>query len=568
MNKGNEKEKSLSHQFLIRNHFWFGVAIFAAMLSAVINLSVSWLIKRVLDYMTYGNDDLSHLIFIAVVIIVMCAFDGGISSISKPKYIKRAIKNYKEFAFDKLIKKKLFAFDEDDSNKYLSALTNDMAMIEKNYLDQQVTLVMDVILLIGAIILMINYSIELTLSSLLLFSIPILISVIAGKKLKDADVKVSNNNVLFTGFVKDCLVGFDLIKEYQSEKSIYTKLVEENNKLEQSKAESRYIQGIVMLFSGLAGIISQLGLFFIGVYLANINPTITPGTVIVFVQLMNFVIMPISEIPIIVANRKAAIALIQKFEEALNSTESSKGTHITSLKKEIVLDSVSYIADNGKVILDNISKTFVLGKSYAVVGASGSGKTSLLKILTGSLTNYSGSIIVDGKTVDRNNNESLLDIVTLIQQNVFIFNASIYDNITMFQKKEGYLIDEVVKKAQLSKLMDDKSLDYICGENGGALSGGEKQRISIARCFLRNTPVILADEITAALDRASSNLLIDTLLEMKDKLRIVVTHKLFSEELTKYDEIIVIKDGRIVEYGSYDELCNKKGHFMKMLDFD
>ena len=204
---------------------------------------------------------------------------------------------------------------------------------------------------------------------------------------------------------------------------------------------------------------------------------------------------------------------------------------------------------------------FETGKSYAIVGGSGSGKSTLLNLMMDSENGYKGNILLDGVELKEIAPESLYDLISVIQQNVFVFNASIKDNVSMFREFPKEELDNVIRKAHLKELIMERGEDYLCGENGKGLSGGEKQRVSIARSLLRKSSVLLVDEATAALDARTAHQVSDNILDLSDMTRIVVTHTLEEAQMKRYDEIIVLKNGQITEKGSFDELMAKKEYF-------
>ena len=156
------------------------------------------------------------------------------------------------------------------------------------------------------------------------------------------------------------------------------------------------------------------------------------------------------------------------------------------------------------------------------------------------------------------------EIESIIQQNVFVFNATIKDNITMFRDFSDEQIDEAIRLSGLTALIEEKGADYLCGENGGGLSGGEKQRISIARSLLKKSQVLLVDEATAALDAETAYQVSGAILGLEDVTSIVVTHSLEEGLLKQYDGIITLKNGAIVEAGTFDELIEEKGYFYSL----
>ncbi|MDY6227662.1 MAG: ATP-binding cassette domain-containing protein [Clostridium sp.] len=208
--------------------------------------------------------------------------------------------------------------------------------------------------------------------------------------------------------------------------------------------------------------------------------------------------------------------------------------------------------------------TFEKGKSYAVVGSSGSGKSTLLRLLLGFFKNYEGIVYVDNNNLKDISLDSLYDVVSVIQQNVFLFNRSIKDNITMFKEFNINKVERAINISGLSNLISDKGLDYKCGEEGSNLSGGEKQRISIARCLLRETPILLMDEATAALDNQIAFQVENDILSISGLTRIIVTYKLEETLLDKYDEIVVLKEGQVEEKGTFKELMELRGYFYSL----
>ncbi len=231
------------------------------------------------------------------------------------------------------------------------------------------------------------------------------------------------------------------------------------------------------------------------------------------------------------------------------------------MEREIRLEGVSFSYDGQKQVLHSLSARFEAGKAYALVGGSGSGKSTLLNLLMGAGAAYEGKILMDGREVRDLSPESLYGLMSVIQQNVFVFNASVRDNVTMFRSFPQEELEQAMGHAHLTELLQERGENYLCGENGKNLSGGEKQRISIARSLLKRSSVLLADEATAALDAQTAHQVTSDLLDLTGVTRIIVTHGLEESLLRRYDGILVLKDGRIAETGAFDELMEKKGYF-------
>ena len=304
------------------------------------------------------------------------------------------------------------------------------------------------------------------------------------------------------------------------------------------------MQVLVQMFGSVAGIIAQLGVFLFGAYFALKGKNVTAGTTIVFVQLMNYVLTPIGTVPTCIAERKAARALVEKVAEALsaNVRNEVESTHL-ALEGSITIKDLSFGYDPGNAVLKNINYTFEHGKKYAIVGASGSGKSTLLNLLMASYENYEGTIHYDATELRAIHSNNLYEIQSIIQQNVFVFNATIKDNITMFRPFPDEQINKAIRLSGLSALVAEKGADYLCGENGCGLSGGEKQRISIARSLLNQSQVLLVDEATAALDPETAYQVSSAILKLRNVTSIVVTHILEESLLKQYDGILALKNG-------------------------
>ncbi len=203
-------------------------------------------------------------------------------------------------------------------------------------------------------------------------------------------------------------------------------------------------------------------------------------------------------------------------------------------------------------------------KKYAIVGQSGCGKSTLLNLLMASHSDYEGEINYGGTELRAMNSGDLYEMQSIVQQNVFVFNATIRDNITMFQHFPEEQINEAIRLSGLSALIEEKGEDYLCGENGSGLSGGEKQRISIARSLLKHSKVLLVDEATSALDAETAYQVSGAILGLEGITGIVVTHALDESLLRRYDSILTLKNGKIVEEGTFDSLIAEKGYFYSL----
>lgn len=556
--------KQLRGQFFYKNIPIFCLAVFAALAAGSLNLILSWIIQQLMDTAAGKSGALSFrtLLLISAGFVLLCAGLSLLNYASQPRFLELAMRQYKDFAFKKLIGKSISSFRDESAAGYLSALTNDAASIETNYLAQMLAMITKAVTFIGALLLMCRYSLLMTAIAAGLTVLPLIASLLTGNRLQAVESRVSERNGEFTAALSDCLAGFTVVKNFKAEREIFRLFAQSNKALEHEKFTGRRIKTLVGMIGAVTGIFAQLGVFIAGVYLSMKGGSMTPGAVVLFVNLMNFIISPIAELPGLLACRKAALGLVDKLAAALERSSFREGSEtLNKLEHGIRLENVSFAYEPGKTVLHGINAEFEAGRAYALVGGSGSGKSTLLNLLMAAETNYSGHILADGIELSDISTESLYGTIAAIQQNVFVFNASIKDNVSMFRDFPKTEMDEAIARAHLGALIRERGEDYLCGENGSGLSGGEKQRISIARSLLKKSSVLLADEVTAALDAQTAHRVSSDILDLQGITRIVVTHTLEESLLRRYDKIFVLRGGRIEEAGSFADLMANKGYF-------
>ncbi|MBQ4425090.1 MAG: ABC transporter ATP-binding protein, partial [Lachnospiraceae bacterium] len=452
-----------------------------------------------------------------------------------------------------------------NSSLYLSALSNDVNTIETEFIGRLQNTVQVGIAFIGALGLMLWCSPLLTLIAIGFSLLPIIVSVVLGNKAAIAEKNVSDQKESYTGMLKDALMGFSVIKSFKAEKSIAALHDHSNEDVAEASKKRTKVNVLVSYSSGVAGAILQFGVFFVAAAMALSGRGITAGTAIVFVQLLNYVLGPIQAFPVFFAGTKSAFGLIDKLAAALNKNVPDEGEQIPpQLTEGISVRNLAFAYEEGKPVLCDVDMDLRAGGCYALVGGSGSGKSTILNLMMASSKNYQGEILYDGKELKTVSTDSLYDLVSIIQQNVFVFNSTIRDNITMFSRFPEEEIDRAVRLSGLKKLIDEKGADYRCGENGSGLSGGERQRISIARALLRKTPVLFVDEATASLDAETSFEVLDAILKLDGYTRVIVTHDLDENILRRCSGLFALKNGEVSEQGTFEELMNRKGYFYSL----
>ena len=561
------RRRAFTQQFYKGNIGNLALTFLHLFIMAAGNLLVSWLMQVLID-LTTGNEGVftfRQVALYAVLCMVLIAFGMWLGWLGRPRFVAKAIGQYKELVFQKISEKGISAFSGENTSFYLSALSNDANAIETDYLCNIILLINDFLFFFGALGLMVWYSPLLTLIGIVWALLPMVASILVGNRVAEAEKILSAKNECYMSTLTDSLSGFSVVKSFKAEAAMCRLFAQRIKETTEAKTLRRKMIILVQSLGMIAGYIAQFGVFLAGAALALNGHAISAGTVIAFVNLMNYVVNPIGSVPQYLAQCKASLALIDKLADSLEeNVRTEGGENKTELKNAISVQNLSFGYEPEKPVLHNVNFTFETGKSYAIVGASGSGKSTLLHLLMASRSDYSGSILYDDTELRHISSESLYELISVVQQNVFIFNASIRDNITMFSDFPQQEVERAIELSGLSALIAERGNDYLCGENGSGLSGGEKQRISIARSLLKKSQVLLVDEATAALDAQTAYQVSNAILDLKQLTRIVITHSLDENLLSRYDCVLAIQNGNIVESGTFHELMNQKGYFYSL----
>ena len=532
------------------------------------NIAFAYSIKIIIDSgMSQNREALTQAILIGAIVIFIYASLNFISLRLRNKLVRQIMSRYKNKVFKSILDRDYREFSKEKSGKFISILTENMKKIEQDYLHQYFNISKNISLMIFSLVAMFIGNWFLTLLVIIASIIPMMISGFIGQK----SASLQNSSMIadqkYLAKVKDILAGFLVIKSFNVKEAIRQDYKNESEKLD----EIYFIKGkfdvLSNVISQLSGMIVFLVAFGGGMYLVFGGHT-TIGSVTAIVQLVNFVVMPLNEIGMGMSKFREGQATLNSFE-VKDVIELQTGKTKEYFDDVISFSNVDFSYPNAEEkIFNHLSLQIKKGEKIAIVGMSGSGKSTLLNLLLRFYDVTSGYISIDNQDLQAISAESLYNLMTIVQQDVYIFDDTLKANITLNQFFTDEEIKQAVQQSGLESyvLENESGLQALCGENGSNLSGGERQRLSIARALIRKTPILLLDEVTSSLDNKVTTEIENSILEIQDLTVLVVTHKLNKSMLKKYNRILFMKNGVIVEDGSFDNLMDRKGEFYKLVE--
>lgn len=532
------------------------------------NIAFAYSIKGIIDSgMSQNREALTQAVLVGAAVIFIYAGLNFISLRLRNKLVRQIMSKYKNKVFQSILDRDYRDFSKEKSGKFISVLTENMKKIEQDYLHQYFNISKNLSLMIFSLLAMFIGNWFLTLLVIIASIIPMMISGFIGQKSASLQKRAIIADQKYLAKVKDILAGFLVIKSFNVKDAICVDYSHETEKFD----EINFIKGkfdvLANVISQLSGMIVFLVAFGGGMYLV-FNGSTTIGSVTAIVQLVNFVVMPLNEVGM----------GISKFREGQTTLDAFEVKDVTELQtgetKEYFDDVISFsnidfsYPNTEEKIFNHLSLKIQKGEKIAIVGMSGSGKSTLLNLLLRFYDVTRGHISIDNQDIQAISAESLYNLMTIVQQDVYIFDDTLRANITLNQSFTDEEIKQAVQQSGLESyvLENESGLQALCGENGSNLSGGQKQRLSIARALIRKTPILLLDEATSSLDNQVTTEIENSILDIQDLTALVVTHKLNENILKRYDRILFMKAGDIVEDGSFGDLMDRRGEFYKLFE--
>lgn len=476
------------------------------------------------------------------------------------------------------MRRKLFAhlqkhsfeyYDEKKTGELMSRLTTDLFDISEVAHHGPEDVFITVMSICGAFVLMWNVHEQLAIGTIILIPILAIGLSIFNKKMKNVNRKIYSQLGEFNAGLENSLSGIRVVKAFANEefeKKIFEGMIQNyrKNKLAfyKTMATSSSFNYVLMRLITLTSLV--FGAYF------TIKGELTTGELVGFVLLANTFVKPIERINTMVEMYPKGFAGFKRFNEELarkpaivDSPNAKAAPHFNG---NIYYDNVSFEYDDGRPVLENINLEIKAGEMVAFVGPSGAGKTTLINLLPRFYDTTKGSISIDGVNIKDYTLSSLRSQIGTVQQDVFLFNGTIRENV-LYGKLDASdeEVERAIGAAKLKEVIEEfpEGLETPIGERGVKLSGGQKQRLSIARIFLKNPSILILDEATSALDTQTEQFIQNSFDELsKGRTTLVIAHRLAT--IKNVDRIIVVTPDGIVEQGTHKELLEKNGHYAEL----
>ena len=461
-------------------------------------------------------------------------------------------------------------YSEKRKGDVMSRMLGDVNEVQNSFFMVLELIVKEPLTIIFSILMMLNFSVKLTLFVFIFIPISGFIISKIGKSLKSQSTRAQQENGYLISIVDESLTGLKVVKSYNAE-NFFNKIFNDSlNRLYKLSNKIGKKNNLSSPMSEFMGIIVIAVLLFYGGNLVLVDKTLSGSLFIAFIDLAYNILTPakaISRASYQVKNGLAAAERVFEVLEVENTIEdASDAIDVKGFNDKISLNNITF-AYGDDAVLKNFSLEIPKGKTIALVGQSGSGKSTIANLLTRFYDVNNGEILIDGHNIKDVTMKSLRDLTGLVTQDSIMFNGSIKDNIRI--GKLDATDEEIIAALKIANAYDfvmdlPEGLDTNIGDAGNKVSGGQKQRLSIARAVLKNPPIMILDEATSALDTESERLVQDALDKMmQNRTSVVIAHRLST--IQKADLIVVMQKGEIVEQGTHEQLLSQGGTYSKLV---
>ncbi len=481
-------------------------------------------------------------------------------------------KDLRDTIYNKVIALPLPYFSEKRKGDLISRITVDVQVVEVSFLDSIGSIARDPLTIIIILIMMFAMSAKLTLFVFVMLPISGFIISSLGKKLKRNSMKAQQESGKFLSLLEETLSGLRIIKGFNAEKIVEGKFNDSTSTYAKWMTKVIQRQKLASPLSEFLGAVTiMIILWFGGNIILSGNSSLDAATFVTYIALFYSVLQPAKAFSNSVSNIQKGNAAAERILDILETentiTDKSDAKVKSTFEESILFDNVTFSYDED-VVINNLSLEIKKGETVALVGQSGSGKSTMANLLTRFYDVNNGAVKIDGENIKDLTKASVRSLMGIVTQDSILFNDSVFNNIKFGDPKAN--LEDVKRASEIANAHEfikdlPEGYNTNIGDAGGKLSGGQKQRLSIARAVLKNPPIMILDEATSSLD-TESEVLVQKALDrmMEERTSLVIAHRLST--IQKADRIVVMGKGKILEHGKHDELLKKKGEYFKLIN--
>lgn len=528
-------------KYICNSPILFSISIIIAILYCTMGTLFSLIMGQIVDTAGTGTAELIEKFIQGLVFVLTYMLVTILYGVLKNILIGKTRESLKCALFKAALSAPTSDYSGANTAEYINDLTNNLSIFENSYIKNIYLVVTIAAMFVSASVVTIMAEPLMLVLMIALAVITVLVSNNIGRPIEKKTKEYMKCQADYMAELKDDFSAFYLVRTFGVVNNILFKHNNKNEAAEKAKVSTSIWQVLCQTAGQLVGLLSTVAVMTVAAYFV-IKGRFSMGMIITFGSLIGQIVSPITSIPEVMANISASRPVVARFKEILAVNDSYGNENKDDFKEGLTLKNVSFSYGEKKVF-NNVSFVFEKGKKYAVTGANGSGKTTLINIIAGLLQGFDGTVLYDESSIADLSRESVTNLVSVVAQDTFLFNDTIRNNISLFEKSfSDKSIKQALEDAGLIKLIESlpNGLDTVVEENGKNFSGGERQRLSLARAFLRNRPVLILDESTNAVDAATAADIEDRLLNNRDLTLIVITHNVSDEHLKRFDSALEI----------------------------